>query len=74
MRRWVGTSMPKSAALKSLTSAATLTLKSAVSNLVMGPTPQTPPLRLSQKAGRLLPTGEITPMPVMTTRFIENSS
>ncbi len=74
MRRASPFSMPKASGAKSLTSAATLLLKSDASKCVIGPTPFLPWHRLSQNVLISFPTGVIAPMPVITTRFTLNPS
>src|SRR5580692_11699731 len=53
---------------KSLTSAAILTGSLVVSKRLTGPAALIPPRTLLQSVAGSLPLGEITPMPVMTTR------
>jgi hypothetical protein len=43
--------------------------KGEASKRVMGPTPDVPVLRDREKSLFPIPIGEITPMPVITTRF-----
>ena len=61
-------STPKEGASKPFTSPAMVTGKPPeTSNFVIVPIPFTPRTAFSQKVARLLPMGETTPMPVMTT-------
>ncbi len=54
---------------KFLTSAAIFVEKSETSNLVTLPMPETPSFRLLHNSATEFPTGEVTPMPVTTTRL-----
>lgn len=55
---------------KSLTSPAICVRYSEASNRVIFPIPHRPLIKASQKSGTLLPTHEITPYPVTTTRLL----
>src|SRR3954452_12861293 len=57
----------QSAETKPFTSAAIRVGSSDASNLVIGPTPLTPRVRLPHASATVLPTGEMRPSPVTTT-------
>ena len=66
--RCAASCLPRSAAAsKSLTSAATLTLKASVSKWVMGPMPRRPATMPSHVSLAVLPSGVTAPMPVIAT-------
>ena len=65
-----GNSSPSRRQSRPFTSPAIRTGSGEAPKRVIGPTPLRPAVRFSQKVSRPLPTGLVTPMPVISTRFI----
>src|SRR5258706_1964345 len=61
----------QSAELNPFTSAAMRVGSADASNLVIGPTPLTPPSRFFQASATPMPTGETIPSPVTTTFLLD---
>jgi hypothetical protein len=64
--------MPKAVGSNPLSSAANRALSPEASKYVMGATPHTPSMSDRQKSATFNPTGVTTPIPVTTTRFMQN--